>query len=317
MRIRRSSGVRCGFVLAGALLDLSPAAPASTVATGGFSAPERVEVVGYAGDVMEPFISRDGRHLLFNDSNAPGRNTELHVAARIDDATFDYLGPLAGANSPALDAVASLDRDGRLVFVSSRSYGRTLSTLYEGRFDEGEVTGVRLLVGVSRRLPGRVNFDAELSADGATLYFVDGRLGAAPPPVEADLVIARKRGDGFQRLEDSDALLTAVNTAALEYAPAISPDGLELFFTRLDREDGAPRILRAVRASPEEPFGPPEPVRAVAGFVEAPALSPDGRSLYYHRRESGGFALYRVTRRGGGRPDRSRHRDGPRVRIPR
>jgi hypothetical protein len=287
-------------VLAIVLLVLLAAVLAPDASAAVFSAPRRVEIRGYAGDAMEPFVSRDGRYLLFNDSNAPGRDTQLHVAAWIDELTFEYLGPLTGANSPALDAVASLDRDGRLVFVSSRSYPVTLSTLYEGRFSGGEVTGVRLLSGLSRGIPGWVNFDAELSADGTTLYFVDGRFGATPPPVEADLVIAQRQGASFERLEASDRLLAAINTTALEYAPAISTDGLELFFTRLDPTVGLPRILRSVRSSPDDPFGPPEPVSAAAGFVEAPALSPDERSLYYHRLDGSVFAVYRVTREGTG-----------------
>jgi hypothetical protein len=37
---------------------------------------------------------------------------------------------------------------------------------------------------------------------------------------------------------------------------------------------------------------------SIDGFVEGPALSPDERSLYYHRQTtgSGKFELYRVTR---------------------
>src|SRR5262249_15021434 len=99
---------------------------------------------------MGPFLSRDGRHLFFNASNAPGRKTDLHYARRIDASTFAHKGKLAGANSEALDAVASLDRQGRFVFVSTRSYETTLSTLYEGRFAVGRITNVRLLDGLSR-----------------------------------------------------------------------------------------------------------------------------------------------------------------------
>jgi len=272
-------------------------APSPALAAGDavFSDPRPVRVLGYDGDVMEPFVSRDGRYLLFNDSNAPGRDTQLHWAERVDDLTFEHRGLLAGANSPALDAVASLDRGGRLVFVSTRSYPITLSTLYEGRFSAGQVTGVRLLDGVSRHTPGWVSFDAELSADGETLYFVDGRFGPHPVPEEADLVMASKQGDGFVRRADSAALLARVNTAALEYAPAITDDGLELFFTRLDGT--SPRIFRATRTRRDQPFATPEPVTAASGFVEAPALTPDGRLLYYHRRDGDRFVLYRLVRR--------------------
>jgi hypothetical protein len=71
-----------------------------------FSNPVSVTIRGYDSDAMEPFITRDGRYLLFNDSNAPGRDTNLHYAERIDDVTFEYRGQIDGINSTALDGVA-------------------------------------------------------------------------------------------------------------------------------------------------------------------------------------------------------------------
>ena len=103
----------------------------------GFGAEQRVAIRGYAGDAMEPFITRDGRYLFFNNRNDPRIDTNLHYAERVDDLTFDYRGELQGANSPVLDAVPSMDRDGNLYFISTRSYAQTLSTLYRGRFRAG------------------------------------------------------------------------------------------------------------------------------------------------------------------------------------
>ncbi|MGZ7031261.1 MAG: hypothetical protein ACXVIJ_04750, partial [Thermoanaerobaculia bacterium] len=87
-------------------------------AGGEFSHPEPVTIHGYTSDAMEPFITRDGRYLLFNDSNAPGRDTNLHYAERIDDTTFVYRGEIAGVNSTALDGVATVDGSGTMYFVS-------------------------------------------------------------------------------------------------------------------------------------------------------------------------------------------------------
>ena len=89
-----------------------------------------------------------------------------------------------------------------------------------------------------------------------------------------------------------------VNTAKLEYAPAISASGLELFFTRLDLSTTETGIYRTVRATSNSVFDPPQLVSAIAGFVEGPALSPDEKSLYYHKlnTSTGDFELYRVTR---------------------
>ncbi len=74
-----------------------------------FGAPQPVTITGYSGDAMEPFITRDGSILIFNNLNDPPSETDLHWAERIDDLTFAYRGKLQGANSPALDAVATVD----------------------------------------------------------------------------------------------------------------------------------------------------------------------------------------------------------------
>src|SRR5438105_3406142 len=183
----------------------------------GFGAPQRVAIRGYSGDAMEPFITRDGRWLLFNNRNDPRTDTNLHFAERVDDVTFDYRGELRGANSPALDGVASMDRDGNLYFVSTRSYAQTLSTLYRGRFRAGTVSNVELLPGVSLRRPGMLIFDAEIAPAGDVLFLVDGEFAGGPNPKSADIAIAVREGAGFRRLPEGAAFLRNVNTPALEY----------------------------------------------------------------------------------------------------
>jgi len=86
-----------------------------------------------------------------------------------------------------------------------------------------------------------------------------------------------------------------VNTSSsLEYAPAISSSGLELFFTRLEGSNAV--LYTATRTDTSSPFGVPKRIRAATGFVEGPTLSPDEKSLYYHKREGSLFVIYRVTR---------------------
>jgi|SRR6185295_16567999 hypothetical protein len=260
-----------------------------------FANPERVAIRGYSGHAMEPFISRDGRYLFFNNSNDPSVNTNLHYAERINDITFKYQGEIKGVNSSLLDAVPTMDRDGKFYFVSTRSYTQTLSTIYRGRFAGGSVTGIDLVTGISEKILWHVNFDVEISASGDTLYFVDGIFRGKPVPEMADLAIAVRDGSGFRRVKNSAELLKNINTNALEYAACISADELELFFTRL--ADG-PRfaIYRATRRTVTQPFDPPEQLAAIEGFVEAPTITTDGRSLYYHKKVGELFVIYRVTR---------------------
>jgi hypothetical protein len=282
------------------LLALTACQSAGTIASQrereytAFGNPERVTIRGYSDHAMEPFITRDGRYLFFNNSNDPSVNTNLHYAERINDLAFEYKGEIAGANTKALEGVPTMDKNGFFYFVSTRSYEETLSTIYRGRFGGGAVTDVKVVEGVSERVRGVVNFDAEVSVDGKTLYFVDGVFSGKPVPDKADIAIAMRSGMSFRRLAESAELLKSINTDALEYAACISSDELELFFTRVGKN--GPAIYRAIRKKATQPFDPPERVAAVNGFVEAPTLSPDDRSLYYHLKEGERFVIYKVTR---------------------
>ena len=262
-----------------------------------FQNPERVTIANYSGDAMEPFLTHDGHYLLFNNRNDPSVNTNLHYAEWIDDLHFAHRGEIQGVNTDALEGVPSVSCDGTLYFVSTRSYKETSSTVYRARFSKDIATNVAPVPGISRRTPGWVNFDVEVSADGDTLYSVDSQFKNGMPAT-ADLFIAKKHGDAFERSSDSDDVLKLVNTKALEYAPAISSDGLELFFTRVEKitANAEPQIWRAARKSTHDPFGEPQLVSAITGFAEGPTLSQDGLSLFYHAREGGKFVIFRVTR---------------------
>ena len=272
---------------------LTPAAAAA--AYQGFKGEQQIALPDYAGDAMEPFISPDGRQLLFNSSNAPGFDTNLFSARRKADGSFAKPEALGQTNSKTLDGVPSIDRDGTLYFVSLRSYGQSLSTLY--RASNGGRAAPKLVAGVSPKRPGIVQFDAEVAWDGQSLWVSEGRFSGKPYPDSARIVLARKSGDSFRASPDSDVLLGKVNQGALNYAAAISRDGLELFFTRVeDMAHPEPVIMRAARSAPDKPFGTPQPVAGIAGHVEAPSLSADGLTLYYHKRIGGRFVLCEIRR---------------------
>ena len=187
-----------------------------------YSNPVKVQINGYSGNVMEPFISRDGSILLFNNLNAAPENTNLHWATRINDSVFQYNGEIAGVNTADLEGVPTLDNSGNLFFVSTRNYATALSTLYQAEFSNGTATNVQLVPGVWKLQAGWVNFDIEVSADGNTLYFVDGLFGQGGSPTSADLVIAEKTASRFTRKLNSNDVLKNINTGALEYAACIS-----------------------------------------------------------------------------------------------
>jgi hypothetical protein len=267
-----------------------------------YGAPERVAILGYDGDAMEPFLTRDGARLFFNNSNDPRVDTNIHVADRVNETTFRYRGEVKGVNTTALDGVPSIDRDRRFYFVSTRSYEFSLATIFRGTLDGDTVSGVAVVPGVSRHARPQINFDAEISADGERLYFVDARFGRGGPET-ADLVVAGRHGDGFEREAASDAIFAQVNTADLEYAPALSADERTLVFTRADAGlRGRVSLYVAARASVSSSFDPPARLAELEGLVEGATFVPDGRAIYFHRRDGSRYVLY-VARR---------HEPGPR-----
>lgn len=262
-----------------------------------FSPPRAVTIQGYGGDAMEPSLSRDGQVLVFNNRNDPPDQTDLHWARRIDDLTFRYEGLVSGANSADLDGVATLSAGGRLCFISTRAYRQTLATVFCSAWRDGQAGPSVLQIAASPQVAGRLVFDLEQAADGETAILADGRFTGAAAPASADLRLARWRNGAFRLSPVDDRLFAAVNTSGLEYAPALSGDGLTLAFTRLS---GWPPLARigiwlARRGSTDAPFGRPVRIAAITGFVEGPTFSPDGRSIYFHRRVGDRFSLWRVT----------------------
>ncbi|MEZ5997642.1 MAG: hypothetical protein R3B98_02990 [Hyphomonas sp.] len=258
-----------------------------------FEAPEPVELQGYEGDAMEPFLSRDGQYLFFNNRNDPGVQTDIHMAERIDALHFRYLGKLAGANSDALDGVPSLARDGSFVFVSPRAYDAAHRTLWIADFRDGVVLDPELVRGdYSRAKGGWLNIDAEISADGGTLYYVENKWRLFGGGIgTSNLRMAEKTSDGgFSKTDRSVSDFDAINSDKLEFAPATTEDELTLYFTRVDRKalkngvDKGFGIFVSTRPDRSQPFGTPQRIGAITGYVEGPTISPDGCRLYFHKR---------------------------------
>ncbi len=247
---------------------------------------------------MEPFISPDGQYLFFNTSNQTPDIPAIQYATSVDGQTFNYQGQVEGVNEAGvLSGTPSEDEDGNFYFVSTRSYGQTLSTVYRGQFDAGQVSDVQLVPGVSGATGGIVDFDADVSPDGNTLYVSVGTFADGSGPERASLALFDKAGSGFVADPDSSHLLRAVNKKqTLNYAASISSNGLELFFTRTTLSGGEPTIYRAVRKQTSRPFEHVQKVAAISGFAEAPSLSADGSTLYYHLLVGDQFDIEEVTR---------------------
>lgn len=267
---------------------------------GPFSNETEVEILGYSGSAMEPFISRDGQLLFFNNSGSTGEDMNIHYSRKISDVQFDYLGELPGANTKELEGVPTMDTQGNFYFTTMRSYRQDLLSIYQGSFNGEEINHVTPTdKSITEHTLGLINFDSEVSADGLYLYYAGGRFAGESYPREADLSIAEKIDGQFLRMPNSDELLDNINTDLLEYAPSISTDGLELFFTRTDINVMPPKmgIWKTRRSNRDLPFEKPTKIEAIQGvLIEGPSITDDGMTLYYHKNIGGNFKLFKVTR---------------------
>ena len=263
-----------------------------------FGTPQKMNVLNYDGEIMEPFLSKDGQTLFFNNLNDASVNTNLHYATKVDALNFVYQGELQGVNTESLEGVPTMDAANNFYFVSTRNYDDTFSTIFQGVFKDGAISDIQLVSGISRNEAGWVNFDVEVSEDGNWLYFVDGKFNTFGGPHEANLVLAQKVDNSFQRVADQ-SIFKLINTDDLEYAACISSDLLEIYFTRVAApisEDSQPQIYVATRDSVDEAFHKPYKIDAITGFVEGPTISPDNQSIYFHKKVDGKFELYMITK---------------------
>lgn len=262
-----------------------------------------VVLSGYEGSAMEPFLSPDGRFLFFNNENDPAVNTNLHFAERTGKLSFRYLGELPGANSPVLDAAPSMDTSGRIYFTTVREYRRTLNSIYAGEFDGKRVANVRPLAGdINPKTLGTINMDVGISPDGRSLYV--SRAVIVPGegvPRKSELLLATRKDGAFHIDPDGPRILNNIATPALQYAPCISADGLELYFTRASQPTSITqspvRILMATRESANASFGEARVLKELDGFVEAPTVSLDGKEMFFHKKAGSRFVIYRAERK--------------------
>jgi hypothetical protein len=108
-------------------------------------------------------------------------------------------------------------------------------------------------------------------------------------------MIARLKGGAFSIDPDGALIMKNINTGALEYAPCISNDGLELYFTRA-APGALPRIMVAARDSVNDPFSEPRILKHLTGFVEAPSISLDRKEMFFHKKVGETFVIYRAER---------------------
>lgn len=246
---------------------------------------------------MEPFVSPSGNYLFFNNLN-DGVNTKLYYATKVNDSTFTYIGELIGTNQrtiPHLDAVANMDATGNFYWTSTRNYPAELINLFHGTFSNGNVNDIERVQGdFNMNTPGWLVMDHGISLDGQFLYFNNARLDEAncQGPCETTIGIAQKNNAStFSTLSDSASILQNINDVnSIYYAPCISSDNLELYYTRYLKgqitSETVFEICVAVRSTSLSEFSIPKVLfsKNISNLIEAPTLTIDKNIIYYHQK---------------------------------
>ncbi len=265
-----------------------------------FTKNKLVQIIGYDSDVMEAFLSRDGKYLFFNSESHDVGDKNIYYATKIDAYTFQFLGQVGNVNTSAVDGVPTMDEGGNFYYLSTHAYGPgNLVSIFSGKFEDGVVKNVRPVSGISLNQPGWLNMDTEISADGHTLYATQTWFGDGSPPTKSHFFYARKIDDRFIPQDDSPKIFKHINKDKVVYGATISKDELEILYTRMVRKNKAIKVesLRAARKDRNSPFGRPKIIKSITGFAEAPAFSHDGQLIYYHKKTSDGvFRLYALHR---------------------
>lgn len=271
-----------------------------------FGPSRQVNIIGLSFDAMEPFISADGVTLFFNSLN-DGINTSIHYASRIDDSTFVYIGPLKGVNqqtSPRLDAVPSIDQLNKFYWISTRNLSSQIETVHHGVLTGDSVVGAGRVYGnINIYLPGWIIMDAAITHSGTELYYSNAYFNNCSNglPCNARLAIADRINDStFSKKNASENLLQLVNdTTFLTYAPQLTHDGLELYFSRNPIGTTTTEVCVSTRNSTSDVFSAPMVLESSSTLApEAATVTADKSRMYYHKKENGVYKLFMRRRTG-------------------
>lgn len=272
-----------------------------------FGSEIKVSITGLSFDAMEPYISLDGNTLFFNSLNSGG-NTNLYYATKVNDSTFTYEGLVTGCYDPSpshLDGVASLDTLNNFFWVSLRNYPIAFENLHRGIYSNGNVNNITRVYGdFNIFTPGWIIMDAAISYHGNELYYCNAFFDSCTfgMPCEARLGIAEKINDStFNKIINTDAIFSNVNdTNYIVYAPQVTKDDLELYFTRIQKTTINSEICVSVRNSLADTFSLPSVIHSNLGFIpEAASPSTDKQKIYYHQKDGTGiFHIYLRYRSG-------------------
>jgi hypothetical protein len=200
---------------------------------------QRPEVLPFSGQYRDsdPVLTPDGNTLLFA-SDRPRDGVDHHsfyiwAATRMATGWSEPRVLDGPVNSAGSQVFASMATNGNLYFTSDRKKGDFdiyRSRKVDGQYQEAEDLGP-LVNG-----EGIWSLEALIAPDES--YLLIGSFGRQPSFGNSDLFISYNHNGVWTKPEN---LGPAINTAAREYSPRLSPDGKWLIFTS---EKGMPTEKR-------------------------------------------------------------------------
>jgi len=218
----------------------------------GWSEPE---IAAFSGEFseLEPFITSDGAWLYFVSKrprpgeSEPGEWDIWRLPRSADGWGEPEILPLP-VNNEHREFYPSLTTTGDLYFTSDRPGGLGGEDIWRAEWT-GDGWAEPKNLGPAVNSPGP-EFNSLIAPDGSWLIFGSVREGDVGG---GDLHIAFRGDDGEFR--PAVNMGSPINSPALDYCPALSPDGSILFFTSSRVPDGSPEPatyaeLEAVTAGP-------------------------------------------------------------------
>jgi len=278
-------------------LDASPAHAGFT-----FGQVTRLPVPADMGNDVVECLSYDGLEMYIVAYNRPGGQGgwDIWVSKRAttDGAwgPMENLGP--GINFSGVDDAPCISADGLTLYFCSRyrpGGNNHWDILKATRPTKDDPWGQAVV------LPPPVNWTSTggnaahpwISPDGLEMYFNSMR----PPNFGSWDIWAARRATTDDPWGDPVNLGPGVSSPYYETFPSLSPDGLLLLFGDSPWGDpvrpggyGGPDLWMARRASLSDPWQPATnlgPIVNSSGGEAVPRITPDGRTLYFFRQESG------------------------------
>jgi hypothetical protein len=259
-----------------------------------------VTINGYTVDAMEPHLHTNDNALFFNSLN-DGVATSLLYAVRVNDTSFNLVNFVPVVNqtvTPRLDAVASIDTMDNFYWVSTRGYPSNFDNLHRVRFLQSGYTNFGRVHGdFYIYQPGYLIMDAAISYYGDQLIYCNAYFNnCGSIPCDASMGIAQKVNDSvFNKIPNTSSIMASINDTVnyCVYAPNLTEDGLELYYTRFLKTGFNTEILVATRSSTNAAFGTPAILVNAPGLTpEAPTLTADKSKMYFHKKLNGTYRIY-------------------------